>query len=183
MLARSLASGGVYAGGNIQGKNWRTRAICPLNETQRVTPGRLSQAVANQSVDNDIYRLVRVEQRSNIGFPAGGGLKYMPLPPGRRAEPVRRYQAETDLGASIRQMACAADASPAITTGSSQYDDVRLAPGLAQADDSLLRQISPGILHHLEEIGPGLLDSHPIHLDHLCGRHGGYFDAGICEVS
>ena len=121
--------------------------------------------------------------RLNIDFPTGGGPKYMPLPPGRLSEVVRRHQTEPYSGATIRQMPCAADASPTITTGSSENDDVPLAPSLAQTDDSLLRQISPGILHHLKEIGPGIFDSHPIHLNHLFRRHGGYFDGGISEVS
>jgi hypothetical protein len=107
----------------------------------------------------------------------------MPLPSARGSEVVRRHHTETYLGAAIRQVPCAADASPTITTGSSQYDDVRLTPSLAQTDDRLLRQISPGILHHLEEIGPSVLDRHPIHLNHLFSRHGGYFDASISEVS
>jgi hypothetical protein len=87
------------------------------------------------------------------------------------------------LGAAIRQMPCRADASPTIAAVSCQYDNIGPAPSVAQTGDSLLREIPPSILHHLEEIRPGVLDSHPIHLSHLFSRHGRYFDAGIREVT
>ena len=75
-----------------------------------------------------------------------------------------------DVGTAVGQVPGRADAATAVAARPGQHNDRHGSPLISKGVDGQERQIAASVLHHLKQVGAGLLDRDPIHLAHLIRR-------------
>ncbi len=103
-------------------------------------------------------------ERGSIGHRYAHALEDLVLVGGDRCEGVGRLpERHAHVDAAIREMAGGDEAPTAVAAGSGEHRD-----GLrGESFDDELCEVAAGVLHHLDQLDPQVLDHHAIDFNHL----------------
>ena len=153
--------------------------VTEVDQPGRPAPGRAPQTVSDQRVHNNLRVTNCPTGLGGLHQSQAGSLKDIQLlasRPGQRAGISIQYQ--PDLNPSIVQMARAAQPAATVAPRPGQNSDpaVRITKHLQH----IARQVTAGVLHHLQDAEAKILHGDAVYLAHLFGRHGRHEHPILC---
>ena len=147
--------------------------ITGFDQSRRQSTRCLREAVADQAIDDQRSTRQQGTARLEVGHVYTARTQYRKLRGGRASKSFGRpVEQNRYTAAEVMQVTPGAQRTAAITAAPGKDHNVAHLP--IQHVERTQREVATGILHHLQNTELELLDSFPVDVAHLGGRHGGY---------